>query len=55
LMLGLRTLDGMTEPQGFEPELDQLVRDGLIERHRGRVKPTRRGLDLHNQIALVVL
>ena len=55
LMLGLRTVDGMTAPPGFEPELGQLVRDGLIERSGDRVTPTRRGLDLHNQIALVVL
>jgi hypothetical protein len=51
----LRTVDGMDAPPGFEPELDQLIRDGLIERRNGRVAPTRRGLDLHNQIALVVL
>jgi oxygen-independent coproporphyrinogen-3 oxidase len=55
LMLGLRTVDGMDAPAGFDRELDQLVRDGLIERRGGRVAPTRRGLDLHNQIALVVL
>ena len=55
LMLGLRTVDGMQAPAGFESELDQLVRDGLIERRADRVAPTRRGLDLHNQIALVVL
>src|ERR1700730_4339859 len=55
LMLGLRTVDGMRAPAGFESELDQLVRDGLIERRADRVAPTRRGLDLHNQIALVVL
>jgi len=55
LMLGLRTVDGMDAPAGFDRELDQLVRDGLIERRDGRVAPTRRGLDLHNQIALVVL
>jgi oxygen-independent coproporphyrinogen-3 oxidase len=55
LMLGLRRVDGMTAPAGFEPELEQLVRDGLIERNGDRVVPTRRGLDLHNQIALVVL
>jgi oxygen-independent coproporphyrinogen-3 oxidase len=55
LMLGLRTVDGVDAPPGFEPELDQLVRDGLIERRNGRVAPTRRGLDLHTQIALVVL
>jgi oxygen-independent coproporphyrinogen-3 oxidase len=55
LMLGLRTVDGVTAPAGFERELDQLARDGLIERSDGQVAPTRRGLDLHNQIALVVL
>jgi oxygen-independent coproporphyrinogen-3 oxidase len=55
LMLGLRTANGMKPPQGFDTELDQLVRDGLIERKGDRVVPTRRGLDLHNQIALVVL
>jgi oxygen-independent coproporphyrinogen-3 oxidase len=55
LMLGLRTVDGLAAPAGFEPELGQLLRDGLIERRGGRVAPTRRGLDLHNQIALVVL
>ena len=55
LMLGLRTVDGMDAPAGFDRELDQLVRDGLIERRGARVAPTRRGLDLHTQIALVVL
>jgi hypothetical protein len=28
---------------------------GLVARSDGRVTPTRRGLDLHNQIALAVL
>jgi oxygen-independent coproporphyrinogen-3 oxidase len=55
LMLGLRTAYGLTPPEGFDSELDELVRDGLIERRGDRVVPTRRGLDLHNQIALVVL
>ncbi|HEV2036376.1 MAG TPA: radical SAM family heme chaperone HemW [Candidatus Dormibacteraeota bacterium] len=55
LMLGLRTVDGMAAPPGFGAELDQLVRDGLIQRVGDRVAPTRRGLDLHNQIALAVL
>jgi oxygen-independent coproporphyrinogen III oxidase len=55
LMLGLRTVEGMAAPPGFQAELDQLTADGLIERHNGRVAPTRRGLDLHNQIALAVL
>jgi oxygen-independent coproporphyrinogen III oxidase len=55
LMLGLRTAEGMPEPQGFESELAELQAAGLIERAGGRVAPTRRGMDLHNQIALAVL
>ena len=55
LMLGLRTAEGMAPPEGFDSELRVLIDSGLIERRDGRVVPTRRGLDLHNQIALVVL
>jgi oxygen-independent coproporphyrinogen-3 oxidase len=55
LMLGLRTAEGMAPPEGFDSELGELLQAGLIERRDGRVVPTRRGLDLHNQIALVVL
>jgi len=55
LMLGLRTADGMTAPAGFDAELSRLVRSGLVERRSGRIMPTRRGLDLHNQIAVAVL
>ncbi|HSS61188.1 MAG TPA: radical SAM family heme chaperone HemW [Candidatus Limnocylindrales bacterium] len=55
LMLGLRTAKGMTPPPGFETELSKLRRDGLVRRVDGRIVPTRRGLDLHNQIALAVL
>jgi len=55
LMLGLRTGDGMAPPAGFDPELAELVAGGLIARVDGRVVPTRRGMDLHNQIALAVL
>ena len=55
LMLGLRTSAGLVAPAGFDGELEKLVRAGLIERLGGRVVPTRRGLDLHNQIALEVL
>ena len=55
LMLGLRTAAGITPPPGFDDELAKLQRAGLIERIDGRVLPTRRGLDLHNQIALAVL
>jgi oxygen-independent coproporphyrinogen-3 oxidase len=55
LMLGLRTAEGVAAPAGFDGELSNLQRDGLVERIDGRVVPTRRGLDLHNQIALAVL
>jgi oxygen-independent coproporphyrinogen-3 oxidase len=55
LMLGLRTSDGMAVPSGFDDELLRLQRAGLIRRIDGRVVPTRRGMDLHNQIALGVL
>ncbi len=55
LMLGLRTAEGMTAPAGFDSELNRLQRQGLVRRVDGRVVPTRRGLDLHNQIALAVL
>ena len=55
LMMGLRTAEGAVAPAGFDPELTGLEVAGLIERSGGRVVPTRRGLDLHNQIALAVL
>jgi oxygen-independent coproporphyrinogen-3 oxidase len=55
LMLGLRTEEGMAPPAGFELELSELAAGGLIARIEGRVVPTRRGMDLHNQIALAVL
>jgi coproporphyrinogen III oxidase-like Fe-S oxidoreductase len=55
LMLGLRTRAGLEPPPGFEAELERLEGSGLIERAAGRVRPTRRGLDLHNQVALAVL
>jgi coproporphyrinogen III oxidase-like Fe-S oxidoreductase len=55
IMLGLRTAEGMLAPEGFERELAGLESGGLIERVGGRIVPTRRGMDLHNQIALAVL
>ena len=55
LMMGLRTAEGMVEPKGFAAELTELVNAGLVDRINGRIKPTRRGMDLHNQIALAVL
>ncbi|MGH7881376.1 MAG: radical SAM family heme chaperone HemW [Candidatus Dormibacteraceae bacterium] len=55
IMLGLRCVRGLRPPAGFEAELAQLAARGLITRSGGWVSPTRRGLDLHNQIALAVL
>jgi oxygen-independent coproporphyrinogen-3 oxidase len=55
LMLGLRTIEGMAPPAGFDRELAELAAAGLIRREDGRVLPTRRGMDMHNQIALAVL
>jgi hypothetical protein len=54
-MLGLRTAEGMAPPAGFDPELAELVKGGLVALAGGRIVPTRRGMDLHNQIALAVL
>jgi coproporphyrinogen III oxidase-like Fe-S oxidoreductase len=55
LMLGLRTAEGIAPPAGFDSELAQLATGGLIDYVDGRAVPTRRGMDLHNQIALAVL
>jgi coproporphyrinogen III oxidase-like Fe-S oxidoreductase len=55
IMLGLRTVRGLQPPSGFEPELARLAAAGLVRRRGEWVTPTRRGLDLHNQIALEVL
>jgi oxygen-independent coproporphyrinogen-3 oxidase len=55
VMLGLRTVGGLEPPNGFDRALEDLLRAGLVERHANRVLPTRRGLDLHNQIALALL
>jgi oxygen-independent coproporphyrinogen-3 oxidase len=53
LMLGLRTMAGVEHPG--DARLDGLIEAGLLERSATRIRPTRRGLDLHNQIALAVL
>jgi oxygen-independent coproporphyrinogen III oxidase len=55
IMLGLRTVRGLRPPSGFESELAELEAGGLVSRKGSWVSPTRRGLDLHNQIALAVL
>jgi oxygen-independent coproporphyrinogen-3 oxidase len=55
LMLGLRRPAGIAAPAGFDAELEGLAQRGLVELESGWVRPTRRGLDLHNQVALAVL
>jgi oxygen-independent coproporphyrinogen-3 oxidase len=55
LMLGLRRAIGVADVEALRSELDELEAAGLVVWKEGRVKPTRRGMDLHNQIALAVL
>lgn len=55
LMLGLRTVAGVVPGRGEEGTLAELAAAGLVERSGERFRPTRRGLDLHNQVALRVL
>jgi len=55
IMLGLRTVDGLEAPAGFEIALADLAAAGLIIRTGDLVRPTQRGLALHNQVALAVL
>jgi len=55
LLLGLRATAGVAPQQGFEDELGELEKAGLVTRRGARVAPTRRGLDLHNQVAMAVL
>jgi oxygen-independent coproporphyrinogen III oxidase len=55
VMLGLRTTAGLVPPAGLEAPLRALLDAGLVVRRGARYAPTRRGLDLHNRIALEVL
>jgi oxygen-independent coproporphyrinogen-3 oxidase len=55
VLLGLRTLEGVAAPSGLAEPLARLQAAGLLSRRGRRVVPTRRGLDLHNQVALAVL
>ncbi len=55
VMLGLRTTSGLEPPPGFASPLRSLEEAGLVVRRGRRYAPTRRGLDLHNRIALAVL
>jgi oxygen-independent coproporphyrinogen III oxidase len=55
LMLGLRSVEGLEAPAGFEAALAELETAGLVSRNGRFLQPTPRGLDLHNQVALAVL
>jgi len=56
IMLGLRSVEGLVPPAGFTEVLARLENAGLLRYEpNGRVVPTRRGLDLHSQVALAVL
>jgi oxygen-independent coproporphyrinogen-3 oxidase len=55
IMLGLRTVEGLDAPAGFDIPLADLAAAGLITRTGNLVRPTQRGLALHNQVALAVL
>ncbi len=52
LFMGLRLLEGLPAEKfdGFEAEVEDLMKDGLLENEKGRVKLTRRGLFLGNLV-----
>jgi oxygen-independent coproporphyrinogen-3 oxidase len=60
VFLGLRTMEGISasypvllEPPGSDI-LRQCLADGLLERRAGRIAPTRRGLALADQLAVLL-
>lgn len=55
VLLGLRTVDGVAAPTELDEPLARLEAAGLVAHAGGRVVPTRRGLDLHNQVAVAIL
>jgi oxygen-independent coproporphyrinogen-3 oxidase len=55
VMMALRTSEGVEVPARLRPALAQLEAAGLLERRGDRYRPTVRGLDLNNQVALAVL
>ena len=52
LFLGLRLLDGLEIDKfsGFEKEVEELIRDGLLMRENNHYKLTRKGLYLGNLV-----
>ena len=55
LLLGLRTVAGAPVPDGFDAPLARLQEAGLVQVEGQHARPTDRGLDLHNQIAVELL
>jgi oxygen-independent coproporphyrinogen-3 oxidase len=55
LWLGLRTSDGVEISQAGRLDLPRLVAAGLVEVGGGRVRPTRRGLLLADEIASTII
>jgi len=59
LLLGLRLrsgvdLEALWDAQGVQPrtaELERLIRDGFVERAAGRIRLTRRGAHLHQEVS----
>ena len=52
IFLGLRLLDGISTKHftGFEKEVSELIKDGLLEEKNGNYRLTRRGLFLGNMV-----
>jgi oxygen-independent coproporphyrinogen-3 oxidase len=52
IFLGLRLLDGIPTKHftGFETEVDELIKDGLLEEKNGNFRLTRHGLFLGNMV-----
>jgi oxygen-independent coproporphyrinogen-3 oxidase len=52
LFLGLRLIDGLSIDHfaGFDEEVGQLLKEGLLQRNNGHYRLTRRGIMLGNQV-----
>ena len=52
LFLGLRLIDGLAIDHfaGFDEEVGQLLKEGLLQRNNGHYRLTRRGIMLGNQV-----
>jgi coproporphyrinogen III oxidase-like Fe-S oxidoreductase len=54
-MIGVRLLDGTSAARGFPAERRRLVAAGLLSEDDGRVRLTRRGVELANQVGAAFL